>query len=384
MQTFYHGTCRLFDGFSLAHLGEGEGRSKFGQGIYITSSFATAAVYAAKAGKANDVDTCFVYTVEVPDLTDENYIFSCKPVSEEVVGRIENALGTQIPDEAKAMGKFFRKYVGNLITGRTGTIRQMTGKADARAENAVSKFLSENGIIFLVWPHAQTKPDGEQNRAVLNEDCIRIVKVEQVGVGTRNKHCVYPFIREFYPEYDGIKSYPASECAAFCSTHAEWGILSNMASTPICIDGVEFRSCEHIFQMMKFNDPEIVAKVWKGETANGRISRNVKMTAKSYEPDHRRGDWGRMIVDALKFAIQKKYEQCEAFREALDRSKGMYIVEQQPNPNKKADTWSAKLEGDKWVGSNLTGRLLMELRDKGRLEYSLPDDALAFIDIIKR
>ncbi len=89
-----------------------------------------------------------------------------------------------------------------------------------------------------------------------------------------------------------------------------------------------------------------------------------------------------MIVDALKYAMQRKYEQCEAFRSELERSKGKYIVEKQANPNKKADTWSAKLEGDKWVGSNLTGRLLMELRDNGRLEYSLPEDALDFIRII--
>jgi hypothetical protein len=48
METFYHGTYRLFDHFDIAHLGEGEGKSKFGQGIYITSSYATAALYAAK------------------------------------------------------------------------------------------------------------------------------------------------------------------------------------------------------------------------------------------------------------------------------------------------------------------------------------------------
>jgi len=195
-----------------------------------------------------------------------------------------------------------------------------------------------------------------------------------------NKHSVYPLIKEFYPEYDGIQSYHAEECAVFCKTHEEWGVLSNMAATPIIVDGIEFKSAEHIFQMMKFNDKEYAQKVWNGITANNKKSANIKMTAKSYEPEHRRQDWGCMIVDALKYAMQKKYEQCEAFRNELERSKGRYIVEQQPNPNKKADTWSAKLEGDKWVGSNLTGRLLMELRDSGgKLIYKLPDDALAFI-----
>ena len=107
------------------------------------------------------------------------------------------------------------------------------------------------------------------------------------------------------------------------------------------------------------------------------------MTAKSYEPEHRRADWGSMIVDALKFAMQKKYEQCEPFRIELERSKGLHIIEKQANPKKPADTWSAKLVGDEWIGSNLTGRLLMELRKNGRLEYNLPEDALKFIDILK-
>ena len=198
-----------------------------------------------------------------------------------------------------------------------------------------------------------------------------------------NKHSVYPFIREFYPEYDGIQSYPASQCAAFCESRNDWGILGNMTQTPIVVNSVTFKSCEHLFQMMKFSEPEIVIKVWNGITANDKKSNSIKMTAKSYEPEHRRPDWGRMIVDALKFAMMQKYEQCEAFRKELERSKGLYIVEKQANPNKPADTWSAKLEGDIWKGSNLTGRLLMELRDNGRLEYHLPDDALDFISLIK-
>jgi len=38
MEVFYHGTCRLFDTFDPNRLGSGEGKSKFGHGIYITSS----------------------------------------------------------------------------------------------------------------------------------------------------------------------------------------------------------------------------------------------------------------------------------------------------------------------------------------------------------
>lgn len=197
-----------------------------------------------------------------------------------------------------------------------------------------------------------------------------------------NKHGVADFIKENYPEYWGISSYPAEQCAVFCSTHEEWGIFSNMAVSPIVVGGIEFKSGEHLFQMMKFNDPEVVKLVWNGITANNKKSGNIKMTAKSYEPARRRKDWGQMIVDAMKFCMVQKYEQCAEFRNELERSRGLYIVEKQANPNKKADAWSAKLCGNEWVGPNLTGRLLMELRDNGTLTYTLPADALAFLKML--
>lgn len=186
-ETFYHGTCNLFDKFSLTFLGSGEGKSKFGQGIYITSSYKTAALYAAKAAKANGKKCYYVYTVEVPVLTENNHIFSCKPVNQEVINRVEKEIGQTIPEEVKSAGKLFRKYLGNLLTGQLGTIKKMMGKADSVAEKAVSQFLNSVDIVYLAWPQSQTKPEGDTNRAVLNEEDIRIIKIEQVEVDEKNK-----------------------------------------------------------------------------------------------------------------------------------------------------------------------------------------------------
>ena len=186
-ETFYHGTCYLFDKFSLSFLGSGEGKSKFGQGIYITSSYKTAALYASKAANANGKKCCYVYTVAVPALTENNHIFSCKSVNADIVTRVEKAIGQTIPEEVKSAGKLFRKFLGNLLTGQSGTVKKMMSKADAVAENAVSQFLNSIGIIYLAWPQSQTKPDGETNRAVLNENDIRIIKIEQVEVDEKNK-----------------------------------------------------------------------------------------------------------------------------------------------------------------------------------------------------
>ena len=186
-ETLYHGTCYLFDKFSLSFLGSGEGKSKFGHGIYITSSYKTAALYASKAAKANGKECCYVYTIEVPMLNNDNHIFSCKAVNASVLDRVEKVIGEAIPDEVKRAGKYFRKYLGNLLIGQRATVKQMMAKADATAENAVSQFLNSVGVIYLAWPQSQAKPDGETNRALLNEKEIKILKIEQVECDDKNK-----------------------------------------------------------------------------------------------------------------------------------------------------------------------------------------------------
>jgi hypothetical protein len=179
-ETFYHGSACCFDKFSLSYLGTGEGKSKFGHGIYITSSYDTAVLYASKASKANGKICSYVYTVEVPQLTDDNNIFSSKPVNEDIIKRAEEKVGESLPDEAKSTGKYFRKYIGNILVGNRTTIKKMISKADADAESAATKFLDSIGVVFLVWPHSQNKPNGATNRAVLNENNIKIVNVVEV------------------------------------------------------------------------------------------------------------------------------------------------------------------------------------------------------------
>ena len=45
----------------------------------------------------------------------------------------------------------------------------------------------------------------------------------------------------------------------------------------------------------------------------------------------------------------------------------------------RTEECALRRQGDTFVGPNLLGRLLMELRDNGTLSYRLPDDALSAI-----
>lgn len=190
---------------------------------------------------------------------------------------------------------------------------------------------------------------------------------------------VAPLVKEFYPEYYLWCEYPKDECITITNNEDEWGILGNLYPTPLVVNGVEFVSSEQLFQMMKFTDPDILLEQFKCRGLT------PKMKAKKYENrGNRRPDWGKIIVDCMKFCLQTKYDQSEDFRNQLEETKGYIIVEDQTTRRRKTpDSWGVKPNGDKYVGSNLLGKLLMELRDNGKLEYHLPEDILNFINELK-
>ena len=191
-----------------------------------------------------------------------------------------------------------------------------------------------------------------------------------------NKLSVAPYIEKYYPEYWGkTYSYPVNQCATFGKVDEDWGILGNFGRTPIKIKDVTFKNVEQLFQMAKFREKEILKELYEAGGGQG-----VKMKQKKYTPIP---EWGEYFIDFLKFCLVQKYEQSEDFRKELERSKGLYIVEKQASKKKQCEAYCMQLKDDNYVGYNLMGQLLMELRDKGTLEYHLPDNALDFVDILK-
>ena len=179
METFYHGSPMLFKEFDLAHALEGDGKAKYGFGTYITEAYNSAAHYAHNK-KRPEYKDYYVYTVEIPDLTEDNHLFFNRPVHPSIVKKTEKALGKQIPDEVKVKGYLLRKYVGNLLIGKSGTVNQLTDKATIEAEKAAAKFFSEIGLEYFAWPYNWKKTDGLTNRVVINIEKIHIVRIDKV------------------------------------------------------------------------------------------------------------------------------------------------------------------------------------------------------------
>lgn len=192
---------------------------------------------------------------------------------------------------------------------------------------------------------------------------------------------VFSWIKEFYPQYVGIKHYPANQCALVKTAAEQWGILGNFGRAAVVVNGVEFSNTEKLFQCMKFTYAPVIQEIY----AQNNMGIKMKARKKEYE-QYVREDWKKIFLDALKYVLVTKYEQSEAFRDELERSKGLYIVEDEtgrPGCKKSADAYGAVLVGDDMVGPNLLGQFLMELRDMGKLDYMLPADALDFIEYLK-
>lgn len=178
--TLFHGSPFLFDNFNLSEAGEGTG-IKFGFGVYLTEVEASAVHY-SQPRNMEWMPEHYLYTVEIPPLTEDNHIVSARPVSPTIMYKVEQRLGVAVPDKVKTQGKEFRKWVGLTLTGGK--------KAGFEEEKAAAELLNSLGVLYNVWPQAQSKPDGPKNIAVFDATNVRIVKREKIEIENKCKKWV--------------------------------------------------------------------------------------------------------------------------------------------------------------------------------------------------
>ena len=186
---FYHGSsAEPFDRFSLDHALEGDGKAKFGFGIYVTEKYTTAAHYAFNKHRPENKDF-YVYTVEIPDRTPDNCLSLLKrvPVADSIVARVEAKLGEAIPAEAKVEGIPFRKYLANRLTGADMPVKKMVDHATVAGEKAVAEFLRGIGVDLVEWPYYWRKPEAEKNMFVLDDRKVRIVRIAKVELDDKHQ-----------------------------------------------------------------------------------------------------------------------------------------------------------------------------------------------------
>jgi len=164
-----------------------------------------------------------------------------------------------------------------------------------------------------------------------------------------------------------IRIYKQNEVVSFRKTNEEWGGLSNMApGFPIVLNGIVIRNSEVLYQSLRFPYYSDIQREIMAETS----PMTAKMKSKKYL-SLSRPDWNRVRVSAMRWALRAKLAcNFQNFSQLLFKTGNNPIVEH----STKDDFWGAYLKDGVFIGQNVLGRLLMELREEIRTidNYNLP------------
>ncbi|WP_082452876.1 NADAR family protein [Sphingomonas sp. Leaf208] len=158
------------------------------------------------------------------------------------------------------------------------------------------------------------------------------------------------------------RTYRPEEIVSFRKTAEAFGGLSNMApGFPIRIAGVHLRTSEALYQACRFPHMPDVQRLIVNEAS----PMTAKMRSKPYRNESRER-WDDIRIPIMKWCIRVKLAQnWRSFGDLLLETGNMPIVED----SRKDDFWGAiKDSNGDFHGQNVLGRLLMELREKLRLD----------------
>lgn len=166
---------------------------------------------------------------------------------------------------------------------------------------------------------------------------------------------LYPCVSGAVPT--GLGKGTSMNVIHFYSVSDEFGEFSNFAGFPIQLDGQTWPTSEHYFQAQKFDDEDYRQKIRK--TASPMIAARLGRSRKQ----KLRRDWEAVKIDVMRKAVEAKFTQHEELRTLLLSTEESKLVEHTEND----DFWG---DGGDGRGKNMLGRILMQLREKLRIEKS--------------
>ena len=137
-----------------------------------------------------------------------------------------------------------------------------------------------------------------------------------------------------------------------------YGWLGNMSAHPIEYKGEIWKTCECLFQSLRFKDEDII-KILRNEGS----PMGVKMKSKKYKEQMVVEVMSKMDVENMKLVVKLKYDKYEWIRKELNKLKGKIIYEDVSNrrSGKRKLFWGGKIENGKFIGENILGKIWMEL-----------------------
>jgi len=143
-------------------------------------------------------------------------------------------------------------------------------------------------------------------------------------------------------------------------TKKRWGGLSNMCGGfPLVVNGIEFRTSESLYQSCRYPEyPEVQRYVI--DQTSPMMSKRIPNRSELTRPD-----WDEVRVEIMRWCLRVKLSQhLDTFGGLLWSTDRRPIVEE----SRKDNFWGSRptRDGSCLVGSNVLGKLLMELREEFR------------------
>lgn len=144
--------------------------------------------------------------------------------------------------------------------------------------------------------------------------------------------------------------------------HSGW--LSCMSAHPVKYKGLEFRTCEGLFQWLRFNgNPEVQEEIREAKSPMA-----AKMIARKNRDLLNRGvkwDEAPEDIELMKLCLMIKIEQHPDLQEKLIETGDATIIEDCTSHDREsARFWGMVYKGNNWIGENMLGKLWMELRNE--------------------
>jgi hypothetical protein len=147
---------------------------------------------------------------------------------------------------------------------------------------------------------------------------------------------------------------------SFTKVALEHGWMGNMSPYPIEYDGKIWRTCEALFQALRFDDEEIreIIREQKSPMA-------AKMKAKKHRESMKIKQMSTEDISNMKKCVCLKLEQHPILQDKLIETKACEIYENvSTRPRGSGMFWGAAFVNGKWCGNNTLGKILMELREE--------------------
>lgn len=132
----------------------------------------------------------------------------------------------------------------------------------------------------------------------------------------------------------------------------EYRFLSNFYPVVVMFDGAAYASVENAYQAAKTLD--LTERQGFTNCTPGYAKRRGKGVTL-------REDWKEVKYEIMSDLLEQKFTSSPALRQKLVSTGDCELIEGNSWGDK---VWGCVWEDDKWVGKNVLGKMLMELRDK--------------------